>query len=129
MQDQEYLEILAEQLPKILAEAEADICFIVGGCDPLDGDPLANLKMTADGIVKRDHAIIQACAERNLPVVLTLSGGYSRDVANERLAQNNGMIASFSRALAEGLSAKQSDDDFNATLDATVQAIYDASAT
>ena len=79
MQDQEYLEILAEHLPKILADADADICFIVGGCDPLDGDPLASLRMTADGIVKRDHAIIQACAERNLPVVLTLSGGYSPD--------------------------------------------------
>ena len=79
MEDQEYLEILAEHLPKILADADADICFIVGGCDPLDGDPLASLKMTHEGIVKRDHAIIQACAERNLPVVLTLSGGYSPD--------------------------------------------------
>jgi len=56
-----------------------------------------------------------------------LSGGYTRDEANARLAQNTGMIASFSRALTEGLSAGQSDDDFNATLDATIQSIYDAS--
>ena len=79
MKDEEYLEIMAEHLPKILDESEADICFIVGGCDTLDGDPLASLKMTADGIVKRDHAIIQACEQRNMPVVLTLSGGYSPD--------------------------------------------------
>ena len=77
MEDEQYLEILAEHLPKILDDSQADICFIVGGCDPLDGDPLASLKMTAEGIVKRDHAIVQACVERNLPVVLTLSGGYS----------------------------------------------------
>ena len=77
MEDEQYLEILAEYLPKILDDSQADICFIVGGCDPLDGDPLASLKMTAEGIVKRDHAIVQACVERNLPVVLTLSGGYS----------------------------------------------------
>lgn len=61
--------------------------------------------------------------------VVALSGGYSREEANRRLAQNNGMIASFSRALTEGLSAQQSDADFNATLDSTIQAIYDASAT
>lgn len=79
MEDEEYLEILAQHLPQILDDFQADICFIVGGCDPLDGDPLASLKMTAEGIVKRDHAIVQACAERNLPVVLTLSGGYSPD--------------------------------------------------
>ena len=78
MEDEEYLEILAKQLPEILDEANADICFIVGGCDPLDGDPLAGLKMTPEGIVKRDHAIVQACVDRKLPVVLTLSGGYSK---------------------------------------------------
>lgn len=59
--------------------------------------------------------------------VVALSGGYSRDEANTRLSQNTGMIASFSRALTEGLSAGQSDADFNTTLDATVQSIYDAS--
>ncbi|HAR51437.1 fructose bisphosphate aldolase [Roseovarius nubinhibens] len=59
--------------------------------------------------------------------VVALSGGYSRDEANSRLSQNTGMIASFSRALTEGLSAGQSDAEFNATLDATVQSIYDAS--
>lgn len=59
--------------------------------------------------------------------VVALSGGYTRDEANARLAQNTGMIASFSRALTEGLSAQQSDEAFNTTIAATIQSIYDAS--
>lgn len=59
--------------------------------------------------------------------VVALSGGYSRELSNEKLKENPGLIASFSRALAEGLSAQQSDDEFNKTLDATVQGIYEAS--
>jgi fructose-bisphosphate aldolase, class I len=59
--------------------------------------------------------------------VVALSGGYSRDEADALLAQNSGVIASFSRALTEGLSADQSDEDFNATLDKAIQSIYDAS--
>lgn len=59
--------------------------------------------------------------------VVALSGGYSRDEANARLSRNAGMIASFSRALTEGLSAGQTDDAFNATLDASIQSIFDAS--
>lgn len=59
--------------------------------------------------------------------VVALSGGYSRDEANARLAQNRSVIASFSRALTEGLSAGQSDEAFNATLDRTIASIYDAS--
>ncbi len=61
--------------------------------------------------------------------VVALSGGYSREQANGMLAANNGMIASFSRALTEGLSAGQSDDEFNATLDETIGAIAAASNT
>jgi fructose-bisphosphate aldolase, class I len=59
--------------------------------------------------------------------VVALSGGYSRDEADALLAQNAGVIASFSRALTEGLSAQQSDQEFDATLDAAIQSIYDAS--
>ncbi len=61
--------------------------------------------------------------------VVALSGGYSRDEANALLAKNHGVIASFSRALAEGLSAQQSESEFNATLDKTIQSIYEASLT
>ena len=59
--------------------------------------------------------------------VVALSGGYSREEANNRLTANNGMIASFSRALAEGLSAKQSDAEFDATMDSSIESIYQAS--
>ena len=61
--------------------------------------------------------------------VVALSGGYSRDDANERLARNHGVVASFSRALTEGLSAQQSDEEFDATLDASLDSIYAASVT
>jgi fructose-bisphosphate aldolase class I len=66
--------------------------------------------------------------ERVLRVV-ALSGGYSRDEANSRLSRNPGVIASFSRALTEGLSAQQSDEEFNSTLDRTIEEIYQASST
>jgi len=59
--------------------------------------------------------------------VVALSGGYSREEANRLLAQNTGVIASFSRALAEGLTAQQSDAEFDAALNSTIQSIYDAS--
>jgi len=61
--------------------------------------------------------------------VVALSGGYERDKANELLAANHGMIASFSRALTEGLTAQQSDDDFNAAIGAAIDGIYAASIT
>ena len=61
--------------------------------------------------------------------VVALAGGYSRGEANARLSRNPGVIASFSRALTEGLSAQQSDDEFNATLDRTIEEIYQASST
>jgi fructose-bisphosphate aldolase class I len=61
--------------------------------------------------------------------VVALSGGYSREEANRRLAQNHGMVASFSRALTEGLSAQQSDAEFDAMLDASIESIFQASRT
>jgi fructose-bisphosphate aldolase, class I len=61
--------------------------------------------------------------------VVALSGGYSREEANNRLRRNKGVIASFSRALAEGLSAQQSDAEFNAMLDKSIQSIFEASNT
>ena len=72
----------------------------------------------------------QACQEHpNMLRVVALSGGYSREEANRRLAANNGMIASFSRALTEGLSAQQAEEAFNSMMDASIQSIFDASRT
>ena len=61
--------------------------------------------------------------------VVALSGGYSRDEANTLLRKNHGVIASFSRALVEGMTAQQTDAEFNAALDASIQSIYEASLT
>ena len=61
--------------------------------------------------------------------VAALSGGYTREEANARMARNNGVVASFSRALTEGLTAQQTDDEFNAMLDASIASIYEASKT
>jgi fructose-bisphosphate aldolase, class I len=61
--------------------------------------------------------------------VVALSGGYSRQEANDRLRKNHGVVASFSRALVEGLAAQQTDAEFNAMLDASIQSIYEASIT
>ena len=63
----------------------------------------------------------------NVIRVFALSGGYSRDDSNKLLALNNGMLASFSRALTEGLSAQQSDEEFNQVLDAYIESIFNAS--
>ena len=63
----------------------------------------------------------------NVLRVFALSGGYSRDDSNRLLSLNNGMLASFSRALTEGLSVQQSDDEFNSKLDASIESIYQAS--
>ena len=71
-----------------------------------------------------------ACIQHpNVLKVVALSGGYSREEANQRLALQNGMVASFSRALTEGLSAQQSDDEFNRALDASIESIFQASST
>jgi fructose-bisphosphate aldolase class I len=65
----------------------------------------------------------------NVLRVVALSGGYSREEANRLLSRNHGVVASFSRALTEGLTAQQSDQEFNRTLDASIDSIYQASGT
>ncbi len=65
----------------------------------------------------------------NVLKVVALSGGYTREEANARLSRNHGMVANFSRALAEGLRNQQSDEKFNAMLDASIESIYQASKT
>jgi fructose-bisphosphate aldolase class I len=82
------------------------------------------LKLTLPNI---DNFYAELVAHPSVLRVVALSGGYTRDDSNKKLAANNGVIASFSRALTEGLSAKQSDADFNATLDSAIAGIYAAS--
>ena len=92
--------------------------------DQLDASTPVMLKLTlpdVDGYFQElvDHPAVLK--------VVALSGGYSRDEANAKLARNPGVIASFSRALTEGLSAQQDDDAFNQALDASIESIYRAS--
>ncbi len=99
---------------------------IMDELDQLGADQLVMLKLT---LPEEDNLYKDAIAHANVVRVVALSGGYSREEANDRLGRNNGMVASFSRALSEGLKAQQSDDDFNAMLDTSIDAICEASRT
>lgn len=92
----------------------------------LDSDVIVMLKLA---IPTEDDFYRDLIDEPHVARVVALSGGYSREEANERLTRNHGLIASFSRALAEGLSAQQSDEAFNETLTRSIQSIYLASIT
>lgn len=94
--------------------------------DELSPEQVVMLKLTLPEIDNLYTRLIEhPCVVR----VVALSGGYSRHKANARLARNEGMIASFSRALSEGLSAKQSDAEFNTALDEAIESIFEASRT
>ena len=92
----------------------------------LKPDQKVMLKLT---IPDKDDFYTDLIKNKNVLRVVALSGGYSRDEANKRLARQHGMTASFSRALAEGLKAQQSDKEFNDSLDKSIESIYQASIT
>ena len=92
----------------------------------LSENEIVMLKLTLPEI---DNHYSDCIAHPNVARVVALSGGYSREEANNRLTRQNGMVASFSRALSEGLSAQQSDDEFDATLNSSISSIAAASAT
>ncbi len=109
------------------AEAEALLRRrLVEGLEAIPGDAPVMFKLT---LPEEDDFYRELVEHPRVLKVVALSGGYSRDEANEKLARNHGVIASFSRALSEGLTAQQSDDEFNATLDAAIESIYRASIT
>ena len=97
---------------------------LLRGLDALAGDQLVMLKLT---IPSQANLYAELVNHPNVLRVVALSGGYERDEANEKLAQNAGLIASFSRALASDLRADQSDEEFDRTLDVAVSSIYEAS--
>ena len=99
---------------------------IVSQLGALGPDQHVMLKLT---LPTEDNFYAELVAHPNVLRVVALSGGYSREEANELLSRNNGVVASFSRALTEGLTAQQSDEEFNATLDATIASIFAASNT
>lgn len=107
------------------AEAEAILLSeITRRLDALPGDVHVMLKLTLPETANLYKPLVD---HPRVMRVVALSGGYSRDEANTRLSQNTGMIASFSRALTEGLSAQQSDDAFNGMIAETIDSIYTAS--
>jgi len=94
--------------------------------DELPEGQLVMLKLT---LPEKDNLYADCIAHPRVLKVVALSGGYSREEANERLARQHGMVASFSRALTEGLTAQQSQAEFDKALDASIQSIFDASKT
>lgn len=107
------------------AEAEALLkAELLAQLDALNEDQLVMLKLT---LPETDNFYKECIEHANVLKVVALSGGYSREESNRRLSNNSGMIASFSRALSEGLSAQQSDEEFTNTIDAAIESIYQAS--
>jgi fructose-bisphosphate aldolase, class I len=90
----------------------------------LPADQLVMLKLT---LPEQDDFYSECVSHANVVRVVALSGGYTREEGNNRLRRNHGIVASFSRALVEGLSAQQSDAEYNALLDASIQSIFEAS--
>ncbi len=107
------------------ADAEAMLKkHLLAGLEQWPSDKYLMFKLT---LPEEDNFYSDLVDHPNVVRVVALSGGYSREEANARLARNKGVVASFSRALTEGLSAQQSDEEFNKTLDASIQSIFDAS--
>jgi fructose-bisphosphate aldolase class I len=107
------------------AASETLLCDeILTQLDRLNADQSVILKLTLPEV---NNSYAPLIAHQNVLRVVALSGGYTRPIANQRLRQNAGMIASFSRALLDGLSASQTDAEFNQRLSKSIQEIYDAS--
>ena len=109
------------------ARAEAMLkAAILEGLDSVGSNQWVMLKLTLPDV---DDFYAEFVAHPSVLRVVALSGGYTRDEANARLTRNHGVIASFSRALTEGLSVHQTDEEFNATLDNSIASIVEASRT
>jgi len=109
------------------AEAEGLLkTALLAQLDSLPSGQQVMLKLT---LPEADGFYDEVVAHPGVLRVVALSGGYSREEANERLARNKGVVASFSRALTEGLSAQQTDAEFDAVLDASIKSIFEASLT
>jgi len=109
------------------AEAEALLkASLLAALDGLDSGQQVMLKLTLPEV---DGFHTELIEHPNVLRVFALSGGYAREEATARLARNHGVAANFSRALVEGLSVDQSQAEFDAALDASIQSVYDASTT
>ena len=129
--------IAAELLPIVEPEvdihcpekAKAEALLKAAILEKLNQLPAGQLVMLKLTLPEQDNFYADFVKHPKVLRVVALSGGFSREEANDRLRRNHGIIASFSRALAEGLSAQQSDAEFNAMLDKSIQSIFEASNT
>jgi fructose-bisphosphate aldolase class I len=110
-------------------KAKAEELLKAGILEHLDQLPIEQWVMLKITLPERDNFYAECIRHPRVLRVVALSGGYTREEANQRLRRNHGIVASFSRALVEGLSAQQSDADFNAGLDRSIQSIFEASNT
>jgi acetoin utilization deacetylase AcuC-like enzyme len=78
--DETYLAVLSEHLPRVLRDATPDLVVYLAGADPHEHDRLGRLKLTFDGLMRRDAMVLEACRDVGLPVCVTIAGGYGRDV-------------------------------------------------
>ena len=78
--DDDYLARLADALPRVLAASQPDLVVYLAGSDPHEGDRLGRLRLTFDGLRRRDRMVLESCRDVGIPVCLTISGGYGRDV-------------------------------------------------
>ena len=97
--------------------------------EELDRLPAGQLVMLKITLPEKDDLYAEFVGHPKVVRVLALSGGYTREEGNRRLRRNHGVVASFSRALLEGLSAQQSDAEYNVVLDASIRSIFEASKT
>ena len=78
--DEEYLDVLQTHLQHVLNQYQPDFVFYLAGADPYEGDRLGRLKLTIDGLRRRDEIVLGACSRAGLPVAIAMSGGYAPDV-------------------------------------------------
>jgi fructose-bisphosphate aldolase class I len=108
-------------------KAKAEALLKTALLEKLNGLPAEQLVMLKITLPEQDDFYADCVRHPNVLKVVALSGGYSREECNNRLRRNHGIVASFSRALVEGLSVQQSDAEYNTLLDASIQSIFDAS--
>jgi fructose-bisphosphate aldolase, class I len=110
-------------------KAKAETLLRAAILEQLDGLPAGQRVMLKLTLPEQDDLYVELVRHAKVVRVVALSGGYSRDEGNRRLRRNHGVVASFSRALVEGLTAQQSDAEYHARLDAAIQSIFEASST
>jgi fructose-bisphosphate aldolase class I len=110
-------------------KAKAEALLKAAILEELDRLPAGEQVMLKLTLPENDNHYAECVSHPKVVRVVALSGGYTRQEANERLRRNHGIVASFSRALVEGLSARQSDVEYKALLDASIQSIFEASNT